>query len=341
MGRFLAIVALLLIGSGRGLAADYEHPTWRIARLAASPTIDGVIGDEEYADVPAITGMVTWGGPTGADKSIVAPRPAGDLVRRLRRRVPVHRHAFAASGRHLARGRGPRSAILAISSGMTIPRFSLRPGGGANYSAPGKGFYKIMTNAKGNWRDEWYFNGTPGTEQDWTIGGDYRCSVTAEHWDMELSISLRALGEKQLDGKSYVLQLLRADAPGGVYFAGWVGEAWMKWDQFGEVIFDPTVPVCRLVETGELAKGQVNVVFELVGTQPEPQPVTVTVTAAGPDGVSLWQQTQQTTVPAGRRDRLAFEQQLTWPTGTSRVHLLATTRQTEVEDRRGKRRDPV
>ena len=65
------IVLCLLAGWAAAYTAGddgYQHPIWRIAKLAKPPVIDGVIHPEEYAGVPAITGMVTY----GEDKSIVA-----------------------------------------------------------------------------------------------------------------------------------------------------------------------------------------------------------------------------------------------------------------------------
>jgi len=90
-----------------------------------------------------------------------------------------------------------------------------------------------------------------------------------------MRIALEAFREKRIDGKSWVLQLLRADAPGGIYFAGWVGEGWMTWDKFGEVTFDPQVPVFRFLETGEAAKGDLDLLFEAVGATANPQEIAI------------------------------------------------------------------
>lgn len=183
-----------------------------------------------------------------------------------------------------------------------------------------------MNNAKGFWRDEWFYNGTPGTEQDWSIAGDCKCSVTEEEWDLEMKIAIAAFREKKLDGKTWTVQLLRADSPGGVYFAGWVGGAWMDWDRFGDLEFDPTAPVFRFLECGEVAKGDVNLGFEVVGTTVKPQNVKVQVTARDPKGATLYTEEKAVTVNHGQKLPLALAKQLEWPyPGTNTLDILATT----------------
>ena len=120
-------------------------------------------------------------------------------------------------------GRASRRWITAISSGTTTRKFR-SPRRGGKYRLAGKRLLQDYEQCHWLLSDEWFYNGTPGTEKDWSIGGEYKCTVTEDHWDMEMSIRLAAFREKKLDGKSWVLQLLRADNPGGVYFAGWVGE---------------------------------------------------------------------------------------------------------------------
>ena len=66
-----------------------------------------------------------------------------------------------------------------------------------------------MANPKGFYNDEWYHNGTPGTEGEWSIAGDVKCSVTESHWDLEIAIDVRAFEERSLDGQTWVIQLLR------------------------------------------------------------------------------------------------------------------------------------
>lgn len=303
-------------------APPYEHPFWRIARLAKPPVIDGVIHDDEYAGCPALTGMVTYGGSDGRDKSLIA------AVQQVTWYVGYDDQFLYISMRSPhPKGTWPRARIKEMDNGDILwddhTEIQIATRGRQSIAAPGKGFYKIMHNAKGFWRDEWLYNGTPGTESAWNIGGDCRSSVTPERWDMEMSIALGALREKSLDGKSWVLQLLRADAPGGVYFAGWVGEAWMSWTRFGEVLFDPAAPVFRFLRTGEAAKGDLDLGFEVVGGQ-APGRVRIAVAALDPEGKELTVDTQERELKPGQKQAVDIRRPVAWAeTGANTLAIRA------------------
>ncbi len=325
MKRFSFLGVVLGIGVAFTVGAAYDHPVWRIPRLSMSPVIDGVIGEEEYASVPAITGMVTWGGPGGAEKSVVANEQQVTWF------VSYDAEYFYLAMRSPhPPGTWPAARVKEDDDGAILwddhTEIQIATQGRRNYSAPGKGFYKIMTNAKGTLHDMWYFNGTPGTEQDWSIIGEHKVSVTESRWEMELKISLAALqAPKDLEGESWVMQLLRADAPGGVYFAGWVGEAWMAWGDFGEIVFDADAPVFRFLETGELAKGRPRLGFEILGGSEEAE-IEVTVTARDPQGGELFREHRQAVVAPGGLASMVVEREVNWPSGRNRLHILATAR---------------
>jgi hypothetical protein len=315
------LLALLAVCSVLPAAAQegYQHPTWRIAKLAKPPVIDGVIRPEEYAGVPAITGMVTY----GEHQSIVA-----EMQEVIWYVGYDDTHLYISMHSPHPKGTWPKARIKEMDNGEILwddhTEIQIATQGRQKIAAPGKGFYKIMNNANGFVSDEWFYNGTPGTEKSWSIGGDYKCTVTETYWDMEMSVSLDAFREKKLDGKSWVLQLLRADNPGGVYFAGWVGATWMSWGSFGEVVFDPAAPVFRFLRTGEVAKGTLNLGFEARGRGDAETPVTVTVTATDPKGTVLY--TEQRRQPVGAKT-VAFDmkKQIAWPdTGTSHLRITAT-----------------
>jgi len=325
----LSCLAGVLLWGAAGPAQEaeeqaYQHPVWRVARILKPPTIDGVIHEDEYAGIPAITGMVTWGGPSGAEKSIVAE------VQQVSWRLGYDdKHVYLAMRSPHPKGTWPTARIKRRDDGAVLwddhTEIQIATWGRRNYSAPGKGFYKIMTNAKGVWRDEWFYNGTPGTEIDWAIIGDHKASVTDERWDMEMRIALEAFREKSLDGRSWVMQLLRADAPGGVYFAGWVGEAWMSWNKFGAVDFDPRAPVFRFVRTGPVAKGGLDLVFEVIGGPAPSQNVTVAVVARDSRGKVLHRDVKTSAVKAREKTEFRFAKQVAWPKGVGNsLYILAT-----------------
>ncbi|MFW5798670.1 MAG: glycoside hydrolase domain-containing protein, partial [Planctomycetota bacterium] len=181
-------------------------------------------------------------------------------------------------------------------------------------------------------------NGTPGTELDWSINGELKCHVTREHWDLELKISRKAFGVKSFEGRQWVVQLLRASAPGGVYFAGWVGEYWMKWARFGEVAFDSSVPVFRFTESGKAQRGQPDLNFEVIGTTEARQPVTVTVTGTDGTGKKVYTQARKVTVTKGQKKALRFNDPIPWTERGNVLHIRATTTQADDD---GKAREVV
>jgi len=229
-----------------------------------APNIDGLISDEEYRDFSEITGMVSWGTAGGQLKTILPKIQQvnwyvgyDDKYLYISMRSPNPPGVWP-----MARVKQNDESYLILWDDHTEIQIAKNR---EKATFPGIGFYKIMVNPKGFYSDEWYYNGTPGTEGEWSICGKVACSVNEKEWDMEIAIDIRAFDEKNLDGKKWVLQLLRADAPGGLYFAGWVGEAWMSWDKFGEVIFDRNAPIFKFKDIGEISKGDMDLKFELIG----------------------------------------------------------------------------
>lgn len=319
--HWLGLVGLLLAGviwAGDPLP-PYTTPLVRVAKLAKPPTIDGTINAAEWADASALTGMVTYGGAGG--QGLVAP--VQDVVWYL---GYDDQYFYLALHSPHPPGTWPAARVKDMDNSEILwddhTEIQIATQGRKNYAKPGKGFYKIMHNAKGVWRDEWLFNGTPGTEHLWDIGGACKSSVTADHWDMEMSISLAALRAQPGDGQSWVMQLLRADAPGGVYFAGWAGEAWMSWDKFGAVTLDPAAPVFRLLSAGDTAKGHVSPQAEVVGTGAGPQAVRLQVLATAGSQV-LCERTTSVTVAPGERRALTCDEQVAWPVTGGRLRLRA------------------
>ncbi len=312
--------ASLCVGAAAPLQA--EPPQWRVARLAQPPTIDGVIGDAEYADCPALTGMVTYG---GADSQGLLAH-VQDVTWFM---GYDDTHLYLAMRSPHPKGTWPAARVKEMENGEILwddhTEIQIATRGRKNYAKPGMGFYKIIHNAKGMWRDEWYYNGTPGTEHLWSIGGACKSTVTEERWEMEMAISLAALNERNLDGRSWVMQFVRADRPGGIYFAGWVGAAWMSWDAFGEVVFDPQAPAFRFIDRGETAKGDLDLTFEAVGNRRAEREVTVQVRARDADGRALAERTLTERVPPDGRKSFRFAEKVTWSDRPgNRLEILAT-----------------
>lgn len=313
----------VLSGVGETAEKSYRFPRAIVPFVGKSPPkIDGHIHENEYKNLSAISGMVTWGGAGGGLKTIVpriqqvvwylgyddknlyiamdSPNPPGVW--------PLARTKRDDSGRIL----WDDHTEIQIAKRRDKATF------------PGHGFYKIMANARGYCTDEWFHNGTPGTEREWSISGPLECSVTKERWQLEMAIDLRAFEEKDLEGKTWVLQLLRADKPGGTYFAGWVGEAWMSWNKFGQVTFDPAAPVFRFLKTGQLAREKMDLKIEIVGQTEKKIPVTTRVRVTDGEGEEIYNEEKSVNALEGEIAAITFTEDLALTNRGNTIEILAT-----------------
>jgi len=321
------VCVLLLLAAGAGAQGDgeYEYPLLRVPRVEKPPRIDGIIRQGEYEELATFTGVVRY--PGGGPKSIVPS------IQQVIWYIGYDdENLYLALHSPHAEGTWPAARVKSNDEGAILwddhveIQFATR---GREYSGtPGKGFYKIMVNPRGAVHDSWYFNGTPGTEDEWSFSGQVKCSVTESYWDMEMSIPIVAFEEQKLDGRDWVVQLVRADRPGGVYFAGWVGATWMEWGQFGKVIFDPRAPAFRFSQTGQLSRGEMDLRFELTGCADAACEVDVTVTATDGDGQVIYRQTRTAKLGPRATQGLRFAGKLELTEEGNTVELYATYRRT-------------
>jgi hypothetical protein len=275
----------------------------------APPKIDGHINEDEYENFSALTGMITMGDFSGtmvtavpAMQQVVWYLGYDDAYLYIAMRSPNPPGSWPLA---LTKANDDGNKIL-WDDHVEIQIAKER----SKATFYGKGFYKIMANAKGFKNDDWYYNSTPGTEAAWDITGPIKSGVTSEFWDLEMAIDLRALGETKLDDKHWVLQLLRADAPSGIYFAGWVGKSWMSWKEFGEVTFARHAPVFRFLKTGELVTGKMDLGFEVTGRSPTQVPVKVEVSVYDGKGKTLYSEARTVNAVKGKVEAIVFKSDL-------------------------------
>ncbi len=300
-------------------AGTYETPVWRIAKLDKPPVIDGQIQKDEYARCPAIKGMITSG------KTIVTKQQ--DVTWYL---GYDDKNVYIAMRSPHPKGTWPIANTKENDGGNAIlwddhVEIQIATKGRGNACRQGMGFYKIMANSRGYYRDEWLYNGTAGSEILWSMGGEVKCTTTDEEWQMEIVAPIAAFGEKKLDGRDWVVQLVRADSCAGNYFAGWVGGNWLDWHLFGTLVFDPAAPVFRFLKTGEIRKGDMDLEFEAVGRGEDPQTITVQAVVTDPTGKEMRRDSKTVTLKKDETQGIAFKQALDLPEGTSSLHILATT----------------
>ncbi len=320
----LLLIFAACAARGAGPETTYRYPLGTVPYVGGSPpTIDGPIQPQEYQHFAAITGMVSFGSGSAALKTLVPQFQQvvwyigyDDQYLYLAMHSPNPPGGWPLAK---AKGRDPGNAILWDDHvEIQIARDRDRA------TFPGVGFYKLMANAKDSLDDQWYYNGTPGTESAWSYGGRVKSQVTPEYWDLELCVDVRALDLKSLDSRSLVLQLLRADAPGGLYFAGWIGDTWMAWDQFGEVRFDRASPVFRFLDMGNLLKGDMALRCEVRGQTDQAMPVTVRATVRNDAGQVIFDQTREEEVTRATVKPIHFDAALPLSDTGNVLELLAT-----------------
>jgi len=319
--------AVLLCALSTAHAAEDAGAAYRFPRAIVPyvgdhpPKIDGVLEKGEYNAFAAITGMVTWGGGGGGQTLVPEMQQVVWYVGYDDKYLYIAMHSPNPPGVWpLARTKQNDNGSILWDDHTEIQIAKSR----SRATFPGAGFYKIMANGRSFFTDEWFYNGTPGTEGEWSIGAPLKSSVTKEHWDLEIAVDIRAFDEKKLEGQTWVLQLLRADKPGGTYFAGWAGEAWMSWEKFGEVTFDRTAPVFRFLKTGELAKGKMKLGFEVAGNAEAPVPVTVRVTVTDGNGKEIFNDTDLVPAEKDLTTGFTFESDLALTDRGNTIEILAT-----------------
>lgn len=329
-GRLMVMALLVAAVSTLGFAADlfaaetggHGTPVWRIAKLSKPPVIDGMINGDEYAECPAMTGMITFGGTVVSQQQDVTWYVGYD-----------NKNVYIAMRSPHPKGTWPIANVKENDQNNILwddhVEIQIATKGRMKACLQGMGFYKIMANARGFYRDEWLYNGTAGSETLWSMGGQVKSTTTNEQWQLEIVAPIEAFGEKKLDGREWVVQLVRADSCAGNYFAGWVGGTWLDWHLFGDLVFDPAAPVFRFLRTGEIRKGDMDLGFELIGRAQDPQDVKVQVVVSDPKGTELYNDSQSVTLKKDEKQSIAFKKTLDLPEGKSSLHILATATQAD------------
>jgi len=174
-------------------------------------------------------------------------------------------------------------------------------------------FYKIIVNPNGAVYDIIH-NWLPGQDRlDWSCGkvaSRMHFYIGKQHWLAEIAIPLKNLEMESLEGKTMLLQVVRATGSGGMYYSGWVGETWMKWDSFGTVYFDTPVTSFSLLHVGDLPKGgtQFRAIFKGQGYTGE-RKMTLTLENMA-EGKVLYQKQLSRSVISGDKVEFKFNERV-------------------------------
>ncbi|MCM8757260.1 MAG: hypothetical protein NC823_02130, partial [Candidatus Omnitrophica bacterium] len=289
--------------AGKNTPAGVFFPLLRVPVMSQPPKIDGKLEKNEWDQAAVFTGVC--GNPLGKEFLLPEAQQVLWYLGFHQDTLYIGLHSLHPKGTYPA-GRVKQHDDPDVLWGDHV-EIQILTQAREDAGKPGKGFYKMVVNALGAMHDSHYFNGTPGTEDLWSTGGEVKCSVTDEYWQMELSVKAEAIRLKQFDGNTIVMQLVRAADTGGLYFAGWVGTSWMDWQRFGEVSFDSQSPVFRLIRLGEIMEGNLDARVEIRGRTQQPQQVVVRFLVADADSRILYQEEQTASVSAGQSQTLSFK----------------------------------
>ncbi len=295
------MLAMVTVGAPAAESPAFQHPVLRVPRMSSPPNLDGIFVEGEWREAAAFTGLS--GNPLG--KPFLLPEAQqvtwylgwhGDMIY-LGMKSPHPQGTFPV-------GRIKENDDPDILWGDHT-EIQICPHARGDASRPGKGFYKLITNAWSALQDTHYYNGTPGTEDLWSCGGEVKSHVTDSMWTMEMSMDARQMQLRKLDGAELIVQLVRAADTGGIYYAGWVGKSWMAWDDFASCIFDPYAPVIQFTRLGEVMEGRLDAAFTLTAVE-KPRDIKVEVSIENADGKAVYQEARSVSLAAGESQELLF-----------------------------------
>ena len=280
----------------------FRWPILRVPELRQSPAIDGLVNAGEWRSSMGFTGVA--GNPLG--KPFMLPE-----AQQVHWYLGFHRDMLYIGMRSPhPKGTFPSGRVKEMDDSDVLwgdhTEIQILTNKREDAGRPGKGFYKMMTNGWGAMHDAHMYNGTPGTEDFWSTGGEIKCQVDDSMWQMEMAVQAERVRLPRYHGQKAVIQLVRASGPGGVYFAGLVGGAWMAWQDFAEATFDAKCPAVHLERIGEIMGGSVDTVVAVTGSGKSRQEVSVAVAVEDGKGKVLWQDKRQMAVDPGKTQRASF-----------------------------------
>jgi hypothetical protein len=265
-GGLLLLLSLCALAALAAETNPADIPRLRCPKMRTAPTIDGTLAPGEWQGAAGISALVS-ACPAGGATPTIAP-PIQQVTFYLAyddQYLYLAMHSPHQAGTYPQARCKHNDETWGVLSEDHI-EFQICKHTREQASTPGFGFYKMMVNPRGAMVDQWHLNGTVGSEELWSTGGQTKCTVTPTYWQLEMSVELAQMGLKSLDARSLIMWLVRADWCNGIYFLTWGPGFWMGWNTMPEVTFDPAAPAVQLAGVGEIMDGNPAVVFNLCDT---------------------------------------------------------------------------
>ncbi len=262
----LAMLCLMVANFANAETDPADIPSLRCPKMRTAPVIDGKLSPGEWQGDAGISALISACAAGGATPTIAPPiQQVTFYMGYDDKYLYLAMHSPHKEGTYPQARCKTNDYLWGVLSEDHI-EFQINKNTRAQASTPGFGFYKMLVNPRGAMTDQWLNNGTVGSEELWSTGGQTKCTVTPTYWDLEMSIELAQMKLDKLDGRSLVMWLCRADWCNGTYFLTWGPGYYMGWDTMPEVTFDPAAPAVQLAGVGNIMDGSPEVVFNVSDT---------------------------------------------------------------------------
>ena len=280
-----------------------EELVMRIPKMSQPPKIDGTIEAVEWAGAFATTGF------RGAIYATAYPESLGtlwyvgyddkNLYMAMRTVFP---ESISLKSDMAKTAKDGKVETLIFDDHLEI---TATPHGRDCALRAGFGNYKICANPRGVISDDWYYNGSPGSETVWSFGGELKCETTKTSWTMEMSWPLSSMKIKKADNAELIMHCSRAGSCSGWYFASWGPGQYMSWNEFYRVILDPGAPALQFLRHGPLVDGKLDTLVRVGGKNADK--VEVALEMENAEKQVVFQETKRLDVPAGGQAEAVFK----------------------------------
>lgn len=305
MLKWMGLAAAMMSGVAYGgPKVSVTPPVMSVAKTTAPIVIDGKLNDEEWARASSLTALS--GNPVGNPFLLPSAQQTTFLV------TYDDTHLYIGMRSPHPKGTYPSGRVKDHDNSQSIfedhIELQFTPHGRKGALTPFKGFFKVVSNAWDAVHDSHYFNGTPDSEDLWSMDGQVKSEVTDEYWNMEMSISIEALQcEGGLNGRELISQLVRTGSALEMYFAGWVCAAWTKFDTFGTLKFADDATVVKHLGLGDIKKGNLDAKFIVDAPLNRDERIRAELLVKNPQGKVLYKDQQNQVIKAGQRSAFEFK----------------------------------
>ncbi len=309
----VAAAMLMVVSSWSVIAGESDgKPVLRIPKMATPPTIDGKIGEKEWAGASEVTGFISLNRMDQYPADMRGTWYLGydDTNLYLAMHLPVPKGVtLNAQTKDPADCDNENAILFGDHVEIQITPHTVR-----RAMQTGFGFYKFIVNPFDVYSDYWHNCDAPGNESGWASGSKIKSTFDQGNWWLEMAIPIVGTMKspdggmiKKTDGLELIMQLVNTGSCGGYSYASWVpGGWWLAWDLFYKVILDPQAPVMQFTDTGDLINGKLDTLVRMRGANG--QAATVALEVLDIDGKPVFKGEKKLTLNPSDWRQASFQQ---------------------------------